>query len=203
MDVGFSEVATRILSLIILVVVLVGVVITCFGVIFAIATWFGKWLLRRKVVEMLISYIQRKSQEWWIKNREQVILLWEFVSEILINPLFYGYTLYVLVNRLESIDNYTKDYPQYNFWQLLDLDMRTDMDFYIVFIIIFTLWMLGRVWKHRQELQRQKSIEKNLGEISDELRDMNTKLGDLPTNVRRKLEKEDDEPKSEHFKSVL
>ena len=194
MDVSFSEVATRILTLIILVVVWVGVVAACLWGILAIATWFGKLLLRRKVVEMLISYIQRKSQEWWIKNREHFISLWEFVSEILINPLFYGYVLYVLVNRFESITNYTKDYPQYNFWELLDLDMRADMDFYMVLVIIFTLWMFGRAWKHRQERRREKFIEKNLGEISGEMRKVNKKLDDSLANVRRELEKEDDEP---------
>ncbi|MBC8276431.1 MAG: hypothetical protein H8E40_15880 [Chloroflexi bacterium] len=125
------------------------------------------------------------------------------MSEVLIDPLFYGYALYVLVSRFESITNSTKDYPQYDFWRLLDLDMREDMNFYIVFMIIFILWIFGKSWKHRQELRRDKSVARSLEKIAGVLENMDKKLDDLPVNVRLELEKKDEKPKSKNLKLNL
>jgi hypothetical protein len=169
------------LSLIIFMLAVAGLFWVCLWVIFKVGTILYKWLSKRKFVLLL----RQKYQKWWNKNKVLVISLWEFVSEVVIDPVFYGYVLFTLVQRLQSIADYSKTYPQYKFMQLLNLDMNTDTKYYIVLLIIFSLWMFWRAWKHRQE----KRFQKNINDKLDKLVNM--------------MEKKDGEPKSEHFDSVL
>ena len=181
MVIDIPKAITGTIGLIIFMLAVAGLFWGCFWIVFKVGTILYKWLSKRKFVLLLCQ----KYQEWWNKNKASIISLWEFTSEMLIDPMFYGYALYTLVRRLQSIAEYTKTYPQYSFTQLLNLDMETDMQYYIVFFVIFVLWMFWKSWKHRQE----KSFQKNLNDKLDKLINM--------------MEKKDNESKSEHFNSVL
>ena len=188
MDINIPNAITGTIGLVIFMLAIAGLFLGCFWVIFKVGTILYKWLSKRKFVLLL----RQKYQEWWNKKKTPVISLWEFTSEMLIDPIFYGYALYTLVRRLQSIAGYTETYPQYSFMDLLNLDMEADMQYYIVFLMIFVLWMLWRTRKHNSEMRFRKDMVTKLG-------DMNVKLDKL-TNI---MEKEDDETKSEHFDSVL
>ena len=188
MVIDIPKAITGTIGLIIFMLAVAGLFWGCFWIVFKVGTILYKWLSKRKFVLLL----HQKYQEWWNRNKASVISLWDFTSETLIDPMFYGYALYTLVRRLQSIAEYTKTYPQYSFMQLLNLDMETDMQYYIVFLIIFALWMFWRARKHNSEMRFRR-------DMSTKLDDMNAKLDKL-TNI---MEKKDDKPKSEHFDSVL
>lgn len=45
--------------------------------------------------------------------------------------------------------------------------MNNDPAFYFTFLIIFTIWMLGKAWKHKQDIRNHKTITKSLENISE------------------------------------
>ena len=125
-----------------------------------------KWILKHKWAERQVSKAREQLQRWWVLNKPVLIHFWEFVSEILIDPLFFGYVVFVLFNRLESLIAYTKANPKYSFWQILNLDMENDMNLYAWFILIFFVWMVGKGWAHRQQVRNQRQIAKILEAIA-------------------------------------
>jgi len=63
--------------------------------------------------------------------------------------------------------------------------MNNNASYYIALLIIVSLWIIWKSWKHNQEKQFKKKINDKL----DKLINM--------------MEKKGDESKSEHFDSVL
>jgi len=181
--------------------------------IFTCARYLGRWLLKHKVVSDFISSVRQQIHLGQTKYQRDIISLWEFFSEIIVDPLFYVYALYSLVNRFESFNAYAETYPQYNFWELLNLDMEADMNFYLIFMIIFFAWIMWKSWRRQQEVRYQKelakrfdSIEKALIElpnsiasgieksqeaIVDSLNKINNKLDDLPNEIQLEMEKKE------------
>ena len=100
----------------------------------------------------------------------------------------------VLVNRIESISQYTKQNPQHTFYQILEYDMNTDIEFYLIFFIIFTLWMFYKTGKLVQEKRNYKTIIKSLENIEGKL-GQNEQLGvglinkEIQDNLKRIKEK--------------
>lgn len=189
---GFSRFAISVLFLVLLAVLYVGIL--------TVLAWllgkFLRWLLRQPMVNRQVSRMQRKLREWWMRYKAEVIQIWEFASEVLIDPLFFGYIIFALFNRIEFIIGYTKIYPQYSFWQILNLDMENDMNFYAWFLVIFFLWTAGKAWKHRQEVRRDRKIENVLVAIAK-------KLGIDESEYSGLSSKEETQNKGEHFDAVL
>lgn len=165
------------------ILILIGIAVIWSGFLFAFIWIISKtlypliqWLLKREWVERQIFNTSQRIQEWWGRHKSYIIGLWEFTTEILIDPIFFGFVLVLLSSRLESIINYTKTNPQ-NFWTVLNYDMNNDFTFYIWFIVIFTIWEIGKAWKHRQEARRDKDIINSLDRI-------NERLGSEPRNNR-------------------
>jgi hypothetical protein len=154
-----------------------------------------KWLFRQSWFSKRIIQIKNAVRKWWKKYLPDFTSLWEFFHEVLADPLFYGYALVVVVDRLQSISEYTKQYPQYTFFQLLDKDMNTDTIFYFTFYIIFMLWMLGKIWKHTQDVKNNRIITKSLKNIEVKLgcyeqQDIGLINKEIRENLKRIKEKE-------------
>jgi len=145
-------------------------------------TRFIKWLLSHKTVANLFERIRQKIRMWYGKYEKRFVSLWDFLSQIYIDPLFYGYALYSLVTRIQSLGDYAKTHPQYSLWQLLDLDTRNDMSFYIVFTIIFILWMAWKSWKYGEEVRYKKALLNKLESIEKAQKT-------LPNKIRKKIRK--------------
>ena len=120
--------------------------------------------------------MQIAIRDFWKKYLPNLTNLWDFFYEVLADPIFYGYALVVVVNRLQSISEYVKQNPRYNFFQILELDMNTDTTFYMIFFIIFTLWMFGKVWKHNQDVKEKIAMRKVLEANTKSLKNVETGL---------------------------
>jgi hypothetical protein len=154
----------------ILIVFLIAVAAICYFMLQILYTgmaYFVKWLLGYKAVANFVGRIRRGIRMWYEKRKVYFISLWDFLSEVVISPLFWGYSIFALVTRIQSISDYAKVHPQYSFWQLLDLDMNADMSFYLIFIAVFIAWMSWRTWKHNQEVRYKKKLLKKLEDIED------------------------------------
>ena len=174
------------------ILALVLVLVTMGFIAFAVGSSIGwilrkifQWLFKQNWFAKKVLRIQVGLQHWWEKYLPDFTKLFEFLYEVFADPLFYGYALVVVVDRMQSIGEYTKQYPQYSFFQILEFDMNTDTTFYLIFLIVFTLWMFGKAWKHKQDSRNHKEITKSLESISEVLLKMNTRLDSMPHNIRR------------------
>lgn len=138
----------------------------CIWVLFEVALLLGDWLLEQKFMVRVNSYIWQKTQWWRFLLRKIVYPSRDLVS-IIIDPLFYGYAIYSIINKFESIADFTKHYPRYDFWRVLDADVIRDAGFYVVFLFIFLIWLFSKSWKANQETRRDKSLEKILGILNN------------------------------------
>jgi len=55
--------------------------------------------------------------------------------------------------------------------------MTMDINFYLVFGIIFTIWMFGKTWKHNQDVKEKRILNKNLEKMTRILKNIDNKLG--------------------------
>ena len=93
-----------------------------------------------------------------------VIKFWELIS-VLIDPVFYGYVLVTLYQRVQAISEYAEGHPQYSSWQLLNADMESHMQYYIVLLIIFCVWLLAQVWKHNRQVDSDRNRNTKLDRL--------------------------------------
>jgi hypothetical protein len=171
MDSSLYTVATAILALILVAVVYGFVLFFIFWIFWKIINY----ILCIKSVQILVSAIEKWVESWWKHYKIQLENIWEFISELIIEPLFFAYTIFVLFNKISSFTDYTKINPETNFLQMLNQDMNQDMNFYLFFMAIFFLWMLGKAWKHRKEESDQKVLVKILQD-HDKLIQENTRV---------------------------
>ena len=101
-----------------------------------------EWLRKQKQVQRLGMVVSQSVRLWWNRHEAAVGRLLEFGWEVLVNPLFFAFVVYVLFNRITSITDYVAAHPETSFWQQLNLDMEQDLNFYMWVLVIFIIWML-------------------------------------------------------------
>ena len=195
MPFDFKQILAIALVLFTLATVFYAIIYSIGWILLRIYRWFYKqaWFATRvqKIQKVIHDWFYTETPQekaiykWFKKRKPEFEKLADFCSEILIDPIFYGYALIALVDRLQSINEYAKQYPQYGFWRILDIDMRTDFSFYMVFMILFTLWMFSKVWKHNQDVKDKRVMTKSLANIASILKKMNKKLDKLPGNDKK------------------
>jgi len=121
-----------------------------------------RWLLERKQVQRLGTAINQGVRLWWNRHEAAVERWLEFGWEALVNPLFFGFVVYVLFNRITSITDYVSTHPEISLWQQLNVDVEQDVNFYMWILIVFTIWMLGKAWIHGKQKYVERTITKAL-----------------------------------------
>jgi hypothetical protein len=120
--------------------------------------------------------------------------LWSFIAEILIDPIFYGYTVVAVYDKMQTLNEYAKNFPQYGFWRILDADMNTEPNFWLVFFTILTIWILAKAWIHDEDstykkgvLNSLKNIEKKLGYSKEsDIGSINKKINEALKRIKGK-----------------
>jgi len=113
--------------------------------------------------------VYKKCQEWVAANKNRIIFLWEYLSEIYIDPIFYILGLYFVTTRLDVVIANIKLYPEFTFLQLLEYDMEINMSYYIAFLVLFFLWILWRSWNYKNKKQNRELLTESLQSINDKL----------------------------------
>ncbi len=135
---------------------------TFFIVVFWIIAKILKWILSLTPAQRVLFAIQQTALSWWERHHLYVGNLWESTYELFIDPVFFAYAVFILFNRIAFLTDYTAQHPEYNFWQLLILDMEHNVSLYNGFLAVFFIWMLGKVWTHRQHIREQRATTKVL-----------------------------------------
>jgi hypothetical protein len=146
-------------------------------IIGAVLGYIIKWLLERKQVRRLGEFIRQGGQSWWSRHEAGFERLSEVLWEMVIDPLFFAFMVYLLFNRITSIKDYSAAHPGTNFWSQLGLDVEHNMNFYMVFLIVFYVWMLGKALVHRRQVTEQRAIKKML-EANTKAIEANTKVSE-------------------------
>lgn len=156
------------------------------------------WLSKQEWYTHLLSTTKEKIRLWFNKYQSHLESLWEYVHMVLVEPLFFAYTIFLLFNRLDYLTKYTTDNPGINFWDLLDTDMRSNT-IYFWFIAIFYLWMAGKAWFRANELREGRAMMKILTAIAKKL-DISEDEYKIKT---KKIENDEAENNKDKFNSVL
>jgi hypothetical protein len=182
MSVEISRVIYAILALLSIMVIYVAVLFTifyAFSTIFRLlykTVWFRRLLFRLQTrFQQTINYISPIAKR----------LL--SIVEILIDPIFYGYAIVAVYERVQNINQYTQVNPQYKFWNLLEANMNYDEGFWIAFYIIFTIWFLVRTNTYVND----KVFQKKVGKSMDKLLGNHNKasIGKINKEIREHLKK--------------
>lgn len=159
----------------------------------------GFWLIYKgwKALSQRQFYValRRRQQKWWNRHKGDVIRWWELVT-VLSDPVFYGYVLVTLYQRVQAISEYAKTYPQYSFWQLLNVDTETHMQYYTALAIIFIIWLLAQVWKHNKKVEAEgrlnrrldgllKTIETRDNQLSESIKQNSKDISKLTRNINK------------------
>jgi hypothetical protein len=101
---------------------------------------------------------------------------WEFLFDILVDPLFFAFAVSVLFTRLQAIISFTHANPMYSFWTALWVDVDMNTGWYIGFLVVFGVWAILKALKHR----RDRDAEERLYNILDGLK---TAMEELPNKI--------------------
>lgn len=182
------------------VLLLIGVALVYAGILFAIFWIVGKivnFVLNIETVQRLLNAIMRWSESWWKLYKMRLQNLWEFMFEIIIEPFFFAYIIFVLFNKISSFSNYTKLHLGTNILDMFNQDMISDKSFYLFFMAIFFLWMVGKAWNHRRQSDSQnviitslKRLETTLGYVQQsETAAVNKEIRETLKHIREKNNK--------------
>jgi len=186
--------ATTVLVLIILA--FAGVFIGFFSLVYKFGTVFYRWLSHRAFYIRL----RQRWQEWWKRNRLATTWWLESIAEVVIDPAFYGYVLVTLYQRVQAIGDYAKTHRQYSFWQLLNADMETHMQYYIVLFIIFIAWMFWKLEKHRKGIMFEKSTSAKLDKVNENIRQNSGDIKHLTASIEKLVEEIRKDRETKHGK---
>jgi hypothetical protein len=167
-----------------LIFVLLGFALVVLG-FFSLVFRLGRIFYKRLSQRAFCIRLRQRLQEWWGRHKLQATWWWESTAIVLIDPVFYGYALVTLLQRLQAIQEYAQVYPQYSFEQLLDLDMTTHMQYYIALGIIFLLWMAWKVQRHAQEVRFERNVTAKLDKLFDGIENSQKELSE---NIKRNSE---------------
>jgi len=180
-SVNIPNVILAVLMLVLTMLAFAVVVFGFFSLVYKLGTIFYKWLSRRAFYIRL----QQKRQEWWSRHRVSAEWWWESTAIVFVDPVFYGYALVTLVQRMQAIQEYAQRFPQYSFWQLLELDTTTHMQYYIALAIIFVLWMVWKVQRHAQEVRFERNVTAKLDKLFNGIENSQKELSE---NIKRNSE---------------
>ncbi len=158
-----------------LVVILLGVLAVWLGFI-SIVFWIlqrivqfvYRWLSRQVWYAPLLAGTKNKIKTWWDRNKSHTENLWEYFQMVLIEPMFFGYAVFVLFNRLDYLTKYTNEHPDIKFWDLLNTDMSSNM-IYFWFIAIFYLWVAGKAYFRSKDKIEMRAMMKVLTAIAKKM----------------------------------
>lgn len=122
-----------------------------------------------------------------ISNKKEFDAFCNFLSDIIIDPLFFAFAVFMLFSRIQGIINYVAANPQYSFWVILELDIEMNMGLYIGFLAAFAIWAFLRGYKHRRERSERKEINGRLERISIGVEEIQQEIKDLPDRIAESI----------------
>ncbi len=188
-----------ILATLMLILVIAGFVALFFGFVWLVSRVgkiFYRWLSQRG----FYIELRRKQREWWKRNKMATTWWLESIAEVVFDPAFYGYVLVTLYQRVQAISDYAKTHPQYGFWQLLNVDMETHMQYYVVLFIIFIAWMFWKLEKHRKDVLFEKRTGTRLDKLNENIRQNSEDIKQLTGSIEKLAEEIRKDREAKHGK---
>ena len=118
-----------------------------------------------------------------ISSKQQLEALCDFLSDIIIDPLFFAFAVFMLFIRIQTIIDFIAANPTYSFWVVLEVDMHLNLWVYITFLVVFALWMFLKGIKYRREKSDRKQLTSTLEKINTSIADLQQVIRDLPDKI--------------------
>lgn len=97
------------------------------------------------------------------KTNQYLQTLWDAISEAFIDPIFFGFGLYMLFSRIQTMF-YNGSTPN-EVWELFLIDMENNVILYTIFAFIFLLWAYAKSQKYHQQKEYSKKLDSILTEL--------------------------------------
>jgi hypothetical protein len=117
----------------------------------------------------------------------------DFLSDIIIDPLFFAFAVFMLFSRIQAIINYVAANPTYSFWVILEIDIRTNVGLYVGFLTAFGIWAFLRAYKYRKERSERKQLNKAIEGISIGIAGLQDAIENLPDKIAESIMSSKDE----------
>lgn len=114
---------------------------------------------------------------------ERLSRLWDFFSDIILEPFLFAFVVFMLFSRLQAIISYIVENPTYSFWKVLEVDVQLNPSLCIGFISVFTLWMTSKGVKYQKERSDKKQLSNTLEEINTNIEDLQQVIKDLSDRI--------------------
>ncbi|HEY51024.1 MAG TPA: hypothetical protein G4O20_04380 [Dehalococcoidia bacterium] len=177
---------TRIIYAILVLLSLTTIYILALRIVIKIFSVLFRLLYKTAWFRRLLFILQTKLQQAIDYTSPFIRRLWNLI-EVLIDPVFYGYSIVAVYDRVQVINQYVQNNPQYKFWDLLEANMNYDLSFWLAFTIIFTLWFFVRANTHMSDKIFQKRVLKSLNKLSGESDELD--IGKINKEIREHLRK--------------
>jgi len=116
----------------------------------------------------------------------------DFLSEIIIDPLFFAFAVLMLFSRIQAIIEFTAANPTFSFWAILELDMEMHLGLYIGFIAAFAIWSLLKGYKYRREKAEGKQLTNTLEKINTNIAGLQEVIRDLQDKIAESIKPSED-----------
>ncbi len=165
--------------------------------------------IAKKISQLLTAYLQRTESNDYYINRVNKILVYNYIATcafgfrliymrkntertsffeafylLLFEPLFFGFTLFLLYNRFEFLIDYSRQFPQYSLYKLINKDIGMNPVIYIVFLVAFAIWMAGKAIQYRKAKDEHKLLVSLISSIKCGLDSVDSKL----SNIEKKID---------------
>jgi hypothetical protein len=125
------------------------------------------------------------------KNNKFKTKFWswfDFLTVMLFDPLLFAFFVLLVFTRLLTI--VTSASLDKNIWELIRIDMEQNLGIYIGFLIVFVLWMIGKLRQHNQSVKDHrelisgiKSINENIVAMHQDIKVMHKDLSEKINNI--------------------
>lgn len=89
--------------------------------------------------------------------RERITSIWEYFSIVWFEPILFAFVIFVLFERIKDFMDYSTLHPGYCFLKLLNTDIKMHQEFYVVFLVIFFIWLIGKSIQYKNQLEERRA----------------------------------------------
>ena len=91
--------------------------------------------------------------------------IWFVYTEIIFEPVFLGFSIFLIFNRFQDIVQYIISHPESKWWGVFANEMNTHLTLYSFFILVLFLWVMIKIIRALKDNKKDKDINDKLDNI--------------------------------------
>lgn len=121
------------------------------------------------------------------KQKKYIIPGWLWLTEVLIEPILWGFSVVILFSRLQIVLEASTGVS--SFWDNLEADMNSHLGLYFGFLFVFLIWAglkaLRIRWEYRRYIGTSLRLEALIKANSDDIKALAENIKELVEEIRK------------------